>query len=95
MVLGSYRHRYGNELGKPAYAAMQDEVEARPRISVPTLFAYGTDDHCVLPEASEDLKRYFSGWFERVPIKGSGHFPHREDPGTVLKLFDGMMKKAG
>ncbi len=95
VVLGSYRHRYGNELGKPAYAAMQDEVEARPELRVPTLFAYGTDDYCVLPAASEDLKRYFTGWFERLPIKGSGHFPHRENPGAVLKLFDRMMKKAG
>lgn len=93
VTLGSYRHRYGNELGKPAYQAMQDQVEARPKIEVPTLFGYGTEDHCVLPAASEDLKGYFTGWFERVAIKGSGHFPHREDPAAVVKLFERLWKK--
>jgi pimeloyl-ACP methyl ester carboxylesterase len=93
VVLGSYRHRYGNELGKPAYQALQDQIEARPKISVPTLFGYGTHDECVLPAASEDLKRYFEGWFERTAIKGVGHFPHREDPDAVLKLFDRLWKK--
>lgn len=93
VVLGSYRQRYGNELGKPAYQALQDEIDTRPKISVPTLFAYGTDDHCVLPAASEDLKRWFTGWFERVPIKGAGHFPHREQTAAVAKLFQRLLKK--
>jgi pimeloyl-ACP methyl ester carboxylesterase len=88
VTLGSYRHRYGNELGRPAYAALQDEIESRPKIVVPTLFGYGTEDHCVLPAASEDLKRNFSGWFDRVGIKGAGHFPHREDPKAVVRLFE-------
>jgi pimeloyl-ACP methyl ester carboxylesterase len=95
VTLSSYRHRYGNELGKPAYQALQDQLEARPKIGVPVLFGYGTEDHCVLPAASEDLKRYFSGWFERVAIKGSGHFPHREDPAAVVKLLERLWKKVG
>ena len=97
VVLDSYRHRWGNSLGKEAYAALQNQLEAepKPKISVPTLFGYGTEDHCVLPEASEGLGKYFSGWFERVPIKGSGHFPHREDPAAVVKLFERLRKKVG
>ena len=96
VVLDSYRHRWGNSLGRPAYAAEQDHLETRPKakISVPTLFGYGTDDHCVLPEASEEQKSLFTGWYERVAIKGSGHFPHREDPAAVAKLFDRVLKKA-
>ena len=93
VTLSSYRHRYGNAVGRPAYQEMQDQVEARPKIEVPTLFAYGTEDHCVLPAASEDLKRYFVKWFDRVAIKGSGHFPHRENPAAVVKLFDQLWKK--
>lgn len=93
VVLGSYRQRYGNELGKPAYQAMQDKLETRPKISVPTLFGYGMEDHCVLPAASEEQRRYFSSWYERVGIKGVGHFPHREDPGAVLRLFEQLLKK--
>lgn len=97
VILDSYRHRYGNSLGKEAYGALQNQLEAKPvaKISAPTLFGYGTDDHCVLPAASEGQEKYFSGWFERVPIKGSGHFPHREDPGAVVKLFERLRKKVG
>ena len=72
-----------------------NKLDSKPKkhIKVPTLFGYGTDDHCVLPAASEDAGKYFDGWYERVPIKGSGHFPHREDPKAVVKLFDRLLKK--
>ena len=97
VVLDSYRHRWGNSLGKEAYSALQNQLDAKPKakISVPTLFGYGTDDHCVLPVASEGQEKYFTGWFERAPIKGSGHFPPREDPGAVVKLFERLRKKVG
>ena len=94
VTLSSYRHRYGNMLGKVAYQQLQDQIEARPKIEVPTLFGYGTEDHCVLPAASEEDKRYFSKWYDRVAIKGSGHFPHRENPAAVVKLFDRLWSKA-
>ena len=95
VVLNSYRHRWGFALGKPAYAAQQAVLDAKPtaKISVPTVFGYGTDDHCVLPEASEEQKKLFSGSYERVAIKGSGHFPHREDAKAVLKLFERLLKR--
>ena len=94
IILDSYRHRWGNSLGKPAYAAPMAELSAKPKakISVPTVFGYGTDDLCVLPEASEEQNGYFSGSYERLPIKGAGHFPHREDPKAVLKLFERLLK---
>ena len=95
VVLDSYRHRWGNSLGKPAYAATQAQLEAepKPKVSVPTLFGYGTDDHCVMPESSESQKEHFTGWYDRVAIKGSGHFPHREDAAAVAKLFTRLLKK--
>ena len=95
VVLSSYRHRWGNALGRPAYAALQNMLDGKPKakISVPTIFGYGTDDHCVLPEASEEQKSFFTGHYERVAIKGSGHFPHRENPKAVAKLFAQLMKK--
>ncbi len=97
VVLDSYRHRWGNSLGKEAYAALQNQLETKPpaKIPVPTLFGYGTDDHCVLPEASEEQKKYFSGWYERVAIKGVGHHPPMEDAGAVVKLFDRLWKRVG
>ena len=95
VVLHSYRHRWGNALGRPAYAASQAVLDAKPRakIAVPTIFGYGTDDGCVLPEASEEQKSLFTGHYERVAIKGSGHFPHRENPKAVAKLFTQLLKK--
>ena len=47
----------------------------------------------MLPEASDEQKSLFSGYYERVAIKGSGHFPHREDPKAVAKLFTQLLKK--
>ncbi len=94
VVLDSYRNRWGNSLGKPAYAAQQNQLEAKPKakISVPTLYGYGTDDHCVLPEASVEDKKNFTGWYERAAIKSCGHYPPVEDPGAVVKLFDRLIK---
>ncbi len=94
VVLDSYRNRWGNSLGKEAYAAMQNRLDAKPKakIAVPTLYGYGTDDHCVLPEASEDDWKNFTGPYERVAIKGVGHYPPREDARAVVKLFDRLWK---
>jgi len=94
IVLHAYRHRWGNALGKPAYAEAQAKLDAKPkpRIGVRTMFVYGGDDHCVLPAASEGQKSLFSGEYERVAIKGVGHFPQMEDPKAVAKLFERFLK---
>ncbi len=95
IVLDSYRHQWGNSLDKPAYAAQQAVLDAKPKakIAVPTLFVCGTDDHCILPEASEQQKSWFTGFYERVAIKGSGHSVPLEDPKAVVKLFERLLKK--
>ena len=95
IVLDSYRHRWGNSLGKPAYAIAQAQLDAKPKakIAVPTLFGYGTDDHCVLPEASEQQRSLFTGFYERTAMKGSGHFPPFEDPKAVARLFERLIKR--
>ena len=95
IVLDSYRNRWGNSLGKPAYAALQARLLAKPRpkVSVTTVFGYGMEDHCVAPEASAEDGKNFSGFYQRVAMKGLGHFPHREDPKAVLKLFERLLKE--
>ncbi len=95
VVLDSYRNRWGNSMGRPAYAAQQAVLDAKPKakISVTTVYGHGTEDGCVTPESSESDKKYFSGSYERHMIKGSGHFPQREDPKAVLKLFERLLKK--
>ncbi len=90
IVLHAYRHVWGNALSRPAYAAAQAKLDAtpKPRISVPTLYAHGSDDHCVLPMSSEGQKAFFSGKYESVTVKGAGHFPQREDPKMIAKLME-------
>jgi len=89
VTLSSYRHRYGNALGRPAYADAQTMLDAKPKpsISVPTTFVYGTEDGCILAGSSEEQHKYFTGPYERVAIKGAGHIPHQEDPRAVTKLL--------
>ena len=72
VTLHSYRSRWGNALGKTAYAAQQAALDTKPaaKITVPTIFGYGTEDHCVLPASSEEQKGFFTGSYERVAIKG-------------------------
>lgn len=60
----------------------------KPNIGVPTLFAYGTDDHCVLPDSSLPMRESFTGPYDRVAVKGVGHFPQREDPKALAKLAE-------
>ena len=62
---------------------------------MPTLFGYGMEDGCVLPAASAEEKKYFSGWYERVALKGVGHYPPGENPKAVVRLFERLLKKAG
>ena len=88
-VLHYYRMRWGGALSLRAYADLQAklDVKPKPRISIPALYVAGDADNCVLPAASEDQRSAFSGPYERVLLKGLGHFPHRENPKAVAKLL--------
>ena len=88
-VLHYYRTRWGGALSLRAYAEAQAKLEAKPKakIAVPTLYVQGADDACDLAPCSEDQATEFTGPYERVLLKGSGHFPHREDPRAIAKLL--------
>ena len=94
-VLHYYRMRWGGALSVRAYAETQARLDAKskPKIAVPTVFVHGADDHCVLPEASDAQKKYFSGAYERVTLKGVGHFPHREDAKSGGKIVAKMLSR--
>ena len=97
IVLHYYRMRWGGTLGLRAYAAAQAKLDAKPtpKISVPTCYVHGTADHCVLPKAPDGQEAYFSGKFERIDLKGVGHFPHREDVKGVGKIVARWLGKWG
>lgn len=90
VVIQSYRHRYGNAPGDPAYASIESALAQRPKISVPTIAMYGVDDgvNALPPPAATDAQ--FSGAFERRDIPGAGHNVPQERPrefaAAVLEL---------
>ena len=94
-VLHYYRMRWGGALSLRAYAAAQTQLDAKPkpRIATPTVFVHGAQDHCVLPAASDADGKYYSGAYQRVTLKGIGHFPHREDAKSVGKIVAKMLSK--
>lgn len=94
-VLHYYRMRWGGALSLRAYASLQAKLNAKPRpsISAPTLYIAGDADNCVLPAASEDQAPSFTGSYNRILLKGLGHFPHREDPKAVAKLLTRHLEK--
>jgi pimeloyl-ACP methyl ester carboxylesterase len=88
-VLHYYRTRWGGALGLRAYAELQARLDAKPKtkLATPTIYVQGGADACDLPACSEEQDGFYTGPYERVLLKGVGHFPHREDPKTIAKLL--------
>jgi pimeloyl-ACP methyl ester carboxylesterase len=47
----------------------------------------GADDRATLPESSEGKQGLFSGRYQRIALKGVGHFPQREAPKEVARTI--------
>jgi pimeloyl-ACP methyl ester carboxylesterase len=84
VVIQSYRHRYGNAPGDPAYDASEAKLAAQPHITVPTIVLHGEADGVGPPAGSEAAARHFTGSYERRVIPVAGHFLPREAPGVVI-----------
>jgi pimeloyl-ACP methyl ester carboxylesterase len=84
VVIQSYRHRYGNAPGDPAYDATEAMLAAQPPISVPTIVLHGEADGVGPPAGSEGHARHFTGSYERRAIPVAGHFLPREAPEAVV-----------
>lgn len=84
VTIQSYRHRYGNAPGDPAYDALEKRLEAQPRISVPTVVLHGECDGVGPAAQSEGAARHFSGRYARKAIPVAGHFLSREAPREVV-----------
>ena len=94
-VIHYYRTRWGGALSLRAYAFLQSKLNTKPKpkIAVPTIYVQGTADACDLQECSDDQASFFSGKYERVMVKGAGHFPHRENPAAVAKVLSRQLEK--
>ncbi|HEY4044059.1 MAG TPA: alpha/beta hydrolase [Rhodopila sp.] len=83
VTIQSYRHRYGNAPGDPAYDDLEARLARLPAIAVPTIVLHGADDGVAPPELSIPRDRLFNRLIERRQIPRAGHFLSREDPDEV------------
>jgi pimeloyl-ACP methyl ester carboxylesterase len=86
-VLHYYRHRWGNALGCPLYAAQQALLDAAPALTVPATLVVGTTDAVNLPAAARGTERHHAAGLRVVAAEGAGHFIQREQPHLVAGLI--------
>jgi pimeloyl-ACP methyl ester carboxylesterase len=84
VTIHSYRHRYGNAAGDPAYDELEAALATQPAITVPTIVLHGEADGVGSPAGSIPRDRLFTGGMERRLIPRAGHFLSRENPGDVV-----------
>ncbi len=82
VTVHSYRHRYGNAPGDPAFAAIEARLAAGPEISVPTVIVDGDADGVAPFTAGDNAARdaAIAGKRRRVILKGAGHNLPQERP---------------
>ncbi len=76
VVIQSYRHRYGNAPGDPAYDASEAKLAAQPLITVPTIVLHGEADGVGPPAGSEGAAWHFTGSYVRRVIPVAGQKPY-------------------
>lgn len=84
VTIRSYRHRYGNAPGDPAYDDLEARLSALPPITVPTIVLHGESDGVGAPAGSIPRDRLITGLIERINIPVAGHFLSRENPLDVV-----------
>ncbi len=84
VTIQSYRHRYSNAPGDPAYDDLEALLAKQPPISVPTIVLHGEDDGVGAPANSIPRDRLFTGPMQRHLIPRAGHFLARENPEDVV-----------
>jgi len=84
VTIQSYRHRYGNAAGDPAYDTIEAALAALPPIPVPTIVLHGEADGVGSPASSIARDRLFTGDMTRHLIPRAGHFLARENPDDVV-----------
>jgi pimeloyl-ACP methyl ester carboxylesterase len=85
VVIHSYRHRIGNAPGEPRFAAMEQQLAARPAIQAPTITLYGQDDGLGRPaaDASPAERAVLPKLMGHRVVANAGHFLPREQPSAV------------
>jgi len=84
VTIQSYRHRYGNAPGDPAYDDLEAALATRPPITAPTIVLHGEADGVGAAAGSIPHDRLFTGQMERRLVPRAGHFLSRENPQDVV-----------
>ncbi len=94
VVIHSYRHRIKNAAGEPRFEEMERVLAKRPRIDVPTIVLYPTDDGVTGPPSKSDAgdKATFSQLVDRRIVQGAGHFMPREKPQAVASAMVDVLR---
>lgn len=94
VTIQSYRHRYGNALGDPAYDAIEAALAKQPPIPVPTIVLHGEEDGVGTPASSLPRDRYFTYLLDRILVPIAGHFLSREAPEHVVTAVKRLLELA-
>ncbi|WP_428486089.1 alpha/beta fold hydrolase [Rhodopila sp.] len=92
VTIQSYRHRYGNAPGDPAYDDLEALLAAQPPVTVPAIVLHGEDDGVASPAGSIPRDRLFTGGMERLLVPRAGHFLSRENPLDVVAAVERLAK---
>jgi pimeloyl-ACP methyl ester carboxylesterase len=84
VTVQSYRHRYGNAPGDPAYDELEAALAGQPTIGVPVIVLHGEEDGVGAPAGSIPRDRLFTQLLERRHVARAGHFLSRENPEEVV-----------
>jgi pimeloyl-ACP methyl ester carboxylesterase len=95
-VIHSYRHRNGNAAGEPRFRDMEAQLAQRPKIQVPSITLYGSEDGVAPParEVSAGERSAFASLIARRVIMGVGHFMPRERPEAVSSALLEVLEAA-
>ena len=84
VTIHSYRHRYGNAPGDPAFDEIEQRLAAQPPITVPTIVLECLADGVGPPSPFDHSASHFTNRYERRLIPLAGHFLPREAPQNVI-----------
>ena len=95
VTIQSYRHRYANAPGDPAYDELERRLAEQPAINVPSIVLHGECDGVGPPQQSENAARHFSARYERRLVPVVGHFLSREAPMAVVEAVRELATRRG
>lgn len=92
-VIHSYRHRYGNAVGDPAFEQLEERLANKPVIRRPAIVLHGENDSVTPPSTSEGQEHLFTNSYERRVLLEVGHCPPAESPHEVGEAIDNILRR--